>query len=36
VSLEQIGGFGLDVDVNESFTWLVDHLADALESAASP
>lgn len=34
VSLETIGGFGLDVDVDESFEWLVEYLADALESAA--
>jgi AcrR family transcriptional regulator len=34
VSLERIGGFGLDVDVDDSFTWLVDHLAQTLESAA--
>jgi AcrR family transcriptional regulator len=31
VSLESVGGFGLDVDVDESFTWLVDHMARALE-----
>ena len=30
VSLERVGGFGLDIDVDESFTWLVDHLADVL------
>jgi AcrR family transcriptional regulator len=35
VSLERIGGFGLDVDVDESFTWLVEHLAVTLESAAA-
>ena len=34
VSLEANRGFGLDVDVNESFTWLVDHLAATLELAA--
>lgn len=33
-ALESIGGFGLDVDVDESFDWLVEHLADTLESAA--
>lgn len=33
VSLESIGGFGLDVDVDESFAWLVERLADALESS---
>ncbi len=34
VSLESIGGFGLDVDVDESFLWLVERLAETLESAA--
>ena len=34
VSLERIGGFGLDVSVDESFEWLIEHLADTLESAA--
>jgi AcrR family transcriptional regulator len=34
VSLESIGGFGLDVDVDQSFDWLVAHLAETLESAA--
>ena len=33
VTLEHIGGFGLDVDIDESFDWLVERLADALESA---
>jgi AcrR family transcriptional regulator len=36
VSLERIGGFGLDVDVDDSFTWLVERLADTLESSAGP
>ena len=35
VALESIGGFGLDVDVDESFKWLVDHLAETLESSAT-
>ena len=30
VSLESVGGFGLDVDVNESFAWLVERLADTV------
>jgi AcrR family transcriptional regulator len=34
VSLERIGGFGLDVDVDESFGWLVERLAESLESSA--
>ncbi len=34
VALENIGGFGLDVDVDDSFTWLVDTLAATLEAAA--
>lgn len=29
-TLERVGGFGFDVDVNESFEWLVERLADAL------
>ena len=33
VSLESIGGFGLDVDVEESFAWLVERLGDAFESS---
>jgi AcrR family transcriptional regulator len=33
VTLEIEGGFGLDVDVDESFSWLVDHLVETLESA---
>lgn len=33
VSLERIGGFGLDVDVDESFSWLVERLADMVEAA---
>lgn len=35
VSLERIGGFGLDVEVEESFAWLVERLADTLESSAA-
>mgnify|MGYP001822255464 CR=1 FL=1 len=35
VSLESIGGFGLEVDVDESFVWLVERLADTLELAAA-
>ncbi|MFT7581217.1 MAG: AcrR family transcriptional regulator [Myxococcota bacterium] len=31
VSLERMGGFGLDVDVDASFDWLVERLADSLE-----
>ena len=31
VSLEALGGFGLDVDIDASFDWLVEHLADTLE-----
>jgi AcrR family transcriptional regulator len=31
VSLEILGGFGLDVDVGQSFDWLVDRLADTLD-----
>ncbi|MDF1596031.1 MAG: WHG domain-containing protein [Acidimicrobiia bacterium] len=34
VSLEGIGGFGLEVEVDASFAWLVERLADALESSA--
>lgn len=30
VSLESIGGFGLDVDVDESFAWLVEQFATML------
>jgi len=32
VSLERSGGFGIGVDVNKSFSWLVDNLAATLES----
>jgi AcrR family transcriptional regulator len=32
VSLECAGGFGLDVDVGDSFRWLVERQADMLES----
>lgn len=35
VSLESIGGFGLDVDVDESFAWLLASLVEALESATT-
>ena len=31
VSLEIMGGFGLDVDVDRSFEWLVESLADTLD-----
>jgi AcrR family transcriptional regulator len=31
VALENIGGFGLDVDVDESFVWLVERFADTLD-----
>lgn len=32
VSLEVAGGFGFDIDIDDSFTWLVERLADALEA----
>jgi AcrR family transcriptional regulator len=35
VSIEMAGGFGLDVDIDASFVWLVDCLAQQLESAAA-
>ncbi len=35
VSLENMGGFGLDVDLDESFAWLVESLAEMLESSAA-
>lgn len=35
VSLERMGGFGLDVDVDRSFAWVVESLADTLASAAA-
>ena len=35
VSLESGSGFGLDVDVDESFAWLVDNLAETLELSAA-
>ena len=35
VSLENVGGFGLDVDVDESFAWLVARLAEMLEYYAA-
>ena len=31
VSLEIMGGFGLDVDIDQSFEWLVESLADTLD-----
>lgn len=31
VALERVGGFGLDVDIDDSFDWLVERLAEALE-----
>ena len=31
VSLEHTGGFGLEVDVDESFEWLVERLADTFD-----
>ena len=31
VSLEISGGFGLNVDVDQSFEWLVERLADTLD-----
>jgi AcrR family transcriptional regulator len=34
VSLESTGGFGLDVSVDETFEWLVERLAETLESAS--
>lgn len=34
VSLENSGGFGLDVDVDESFSWLVDRFADLFDPHA--
>lgn len=36
VSLDIIGGFGLDIDVNQSFDWLVERLADTLEPPSQP
>ena len=35
VSLESIGGFGLDVDVDESFAWLVESLVETLASSTA-
>ncbi|MEX1281386.1 MAG: WHG domain-containing protein [Acidimicrobiia bacterium] len=35
VALELGGGFGLDVDIEASFEWLVDRLADTLEVTAA-
>jgi AcrR family transcriptional regulator len=34
VSLEAAGGFGLDVDVDETFAWMVDQLVQTLEAPA--
>jgi AcrR family transcriptional regulator len=34
VTIEQGGGFGLDVDVEDSFDWLVARLSDGLTAAA--
>lgn len=34
VSIESAGGFGLDVDIDASFEWMVESLADNLESAS--
>lgn len=31
VSLEIVGGFGLDVDVDDSFDWLIDRLVETLQ-----
>ncbi len=36
VALENIGGFGLDVDVDASFAWLVESLGAVVERAAGP
>ena len=33
VSLESVGGFGLDTDMEDSFAWMVERLADSLESS---
>ncbi len=33
VSLERDGGFGLDVDIDDSFDWLIESQADCLEHA---
>lgn len=35
VSLENSGGFGLDVDIDESFSWLVQRLAGMFEPHAA-
>ncbi len=35
VSLENLGGFGLDVDVEASFSWLVEQFATSIELAAA-
>jgi AcrR family transcriptional regulator len=35
VSLEMAGGFGLDVDIDGSFAWLIDSLAQTLESVGA-
>ena len=36
VALENIGGFGLDIDIDESFRGLLDHRAGARERSAAP
>jgi hypothetical protein len=36
VSLDIIGGFGVDVDIDQSFDWLVERLADTLEPPSRP
>lgn len=36
VSLERVGGFGLDVEIDGSFAWLVESLAECLEHRSSP
>jgi AcrR family transcriptional regulator len=36
VSLEIMGGFGLDVDIDRSFEWLIESLADTLDMPKSP
>jgi hypothetical protein len=33
VSIEQAGGFGLDVDIEDSFHWLVRELITSLEQS---
>jgi AcrR family transcriptional regulator len=36
VSLEIMGGFGLDVDIDQSFEWLIESLADTLDMPKTP